>query len=157
MDLSIIIVNRNTKKLLLNCLSSIYRTVPPLIFEVFVVDNASTDDSIEAVKSAFPGVVCVENDKNLGFAKANNQAMRLSKGRYAALLNTDTVLTPGALDTIVKFMDANAQGDVVLGMMTDTALSNQASNTSLTMMVLNKTGGYKQIQSLGKDPAYGME
>ena len=142
MDLSIIIVNRNTKKLLLDCLSSIYRTVPPLSFEAFVVDNASTDNSVEAVKSAFPGVICVENDKNLGFARANNQALSLSKGRYAALLNTDTVLTEGALDTIVKFMDANSQAAICGGQLLneDGSLQNSIANIpTLATELLNKS------------------
>lgn len=142
MDLSIIIVNRNTKKLLLDCLSSIYSTVPPLIFEVFVVDNASVDGSIEAVKSAFPGVFCVENNKNLGFAMANNQAIRLSKGRYAALLNTDTLLTPRALDTIVKFMDNNNQAGICGGQLlnADGSLQNSIANIpTLATELFNKS------------------
>ena len=142
MDLSIIIVNRNTKKLLLDCLDSIYRTVPPLSFEVFVVDNASADGSIEAVKSAFPGVICVENNRNLGFASANNQAIRLSKGRYIALLNTDTVLTPGALGTIVKFMDNNAQAGICSGQLlnADGSLQNSIANIpTLSTELLNKS------------------
>lgn len=142
MDLSIIIVNRNTKKLLIDCLSSIYRTVPPLVFEVFVVDNASTDGSMEAIKSAFPGVVCIENGKNLGFASANNQAIRLSKGRNIALLNTDTVLTPGALETIVEFMDANAHAGISGGQLlnADGSLQNSIANIpTLSTELLNKS------------------
>ena len=142
MDLSIIIVNRNTKKLLLDCVGSIFKTVPPLSFEVFVVDNASSDDSVGALKSAFPSVVCIENKKNLGFARANNQAIVLSKGRYAALLNTDTVLTEGALDAIVKFMDSNNEAAICGGQLlnADGSLQNSiASIPTLATELLNKS------------------
>ena len=142
MDLSIIIVNRNTKKLLLDCVGSIFNTVPPLSFEVFVVDNASSDESISALKSAFPSIVCIENKKNLGFARANNQAIVLSKGRYAALLNTDTVLTEGALDAIVKFMDSNNKAAICGGQLLneDGSLQNSiASIPTLATELLNKS------------------
>jgi len=142
MDLSIIIVNRNTKKLLLDCVGSIYRTVPPLSFEVFVVDNSSSDGSVEALKKAFPGVVCIGNSRNLGFARANNQALRRAVGRYAALLNTDTVLTPGSLETIVKFMDENELAGICGGQLLneDGSLQNSiASTPTLATELLNKS------------------
>lgn len=142
MDLSIIIVNRNTKKLLIDCVGSVYRTVPPLSFEVFVVDNASSDASVEALKRAFPGVVCVENARNLGFARANNLALKRANGRYAVLLNTDTVLTPGALEAIVKFMDSNERVGVCGGQLLneDGSLQNSiASMPTLSTELLNKS------------------
>lgn len=142
MDLSIIIVNRNTKGLLLDCISSVYKTVPPLSFEVIVVDNASTDGSVEALRRSFPGVACIENDKNLGFAKANNQAIRRSTGRFVALLNTDTVLTPGALGTIVKFMDGESRAGICCGQLLngDGSLQNSIANIpSLATELLNKS------------------
>jgi GT2 family glycosyltransferase len=106
-DISIIIVNWNTKKLLLDCLSSIFRTVKKISFEVWVVDNASSDGSVEAARSKFPNMKIIENSRNLGFAAANNRAFQQMKGRYALLLNTDTVLTEGAVNGLHDFMEAN--------------------------------------------------
>ena len=104
-DLSIIIVNWNTKKLLLNCISSIYRTVHQPAFEIFVVDNSSTDGSVDAVCRAYPQVNVIANTANLGFAKANNIALRKIAGRYAVLLNSDTILKESALDRMHDFME----------------------------------------------------
>lgn len=105
LDLSIIIVNWNTRDLLANCLQSVYDTVRGLAFEVIVVDNASTDGSAEMVRERFPQVRLIENTENVGFAKANNQAMKESSGRYVILLNSDTLVQPDALATLVAFMD----------------------------------------------------
>lgn len=141
-DLSIIIVNRDTKDLLLACLESVYRTVPPLTFEVMLVDNASADGSVEAVRRSYPGVICIENSRNLGFARANNQAVRRSSGRHVALLNTDTVLTPGALSTIVDFMDSDTRVGVCGGQLlnADGSLQNSIANIpTLATELLNKS------------------
>jgi GT2 family glycosyltransferase len=107
MDLSIVIVNWNTRDILLRCLASIYEGRGKRAFEVWVVDNGSTDGSPEAVRERFPRARLIENKKNLGFARANNQALRKIKSPYVALLNSDTLLTPGAVDTIVDFMDGS--------------------------------------------------
>lgn len=102
-DISIIIVNWNTRDLLLGCLRSLSNdSVQP---EVIVVDNASSDGSAAAVKANFPDVLLIENAQNVGFAPANNQALRVAGGRYVILLNSDTVVCPGALEALVAFMD----------------------------------------------------
>lgn len=75
--------------------------------EVFVVDNASDDGSVAMVRKRFPWVRLIENEENVGFARANNQAIRLATSRYILLLNSDTVLQPGALRAMVAFMDAH--------------------------------------------------
>ncbi len=93
MDLSVVIVNWNTKDLLLNCLASIYQTVQGLSFEVWLADNASSDGSVAAVQEKFPEIHVIQNSRNLGFAAANNLALRQIRGRYALLLNTDATLT----------------------------------------------------------------
>lgn len=120
LDVSISIVNWNTRDLLAQCLVSItgdpalmidgHRDLPadpyPLDIEIWVVDNASADGSPTMVRERFPRVHLVENDRNIGFAAANNQAIRRSQGRYILLLNSDAEMQPGALSALVAFMDA---------------------------------------------------
>ncbi len=108
-DLSIIIINWNTRQLLIDCLASVYETVRRASFEVFVVDNGSTDGSVEAVEKNFPGVTIIANRKNEGFAKANNAAIRHMAGTYAVLLNSDTLLKDGAVDGMFNFMKAHPE------------------------------------------------
>lgn len=104
-DLSIIIVSWNVRELLKECLASIYKYTTDITFEVFVVDNASSDGSAEMVCESFPQVNLIRNKLNLGFAKANNQAIRISKGRYIALLNPDTLLIEDVFSSLVKYAD----------------------------------------------------
>ena len=108
-DLSICIVNWNTEILLKECLRSIYEQTAGISYEIFVVDNASQDGSVEMVSTCFPDVYLIANQQNKGFAAANNQALRLAKGRYVILLNPDTVLLGDALETMVQFMDRHAE------------------------------------------------
>lgn len=99
MDVSIIIVNYNTRDLLKNCLISIYKHTTEINFEVIVSDNGSVDGSIEMLKKEFPQVVLIENNANLGFGTANNRGLAVAKGKYIFYLNSDTVL----LNNAVKF------------------------------------------------------
>lgn len=105
-DLSIIIVNWNTKELLRDCLNSMYAETKINSFEVFVVDNASSDSSARMVELEFPQVNLIKNREDLGFAKASNQAIRKSKGRYILLLGPDTIVFPNTIDKMVIFMNA---------------------------------------------------
>lgn len=97
MEVSIIIVNYNTIKLLQNCLHSILEKTSGLQYEIIVVDNSSTDGSPEMVKSNFPEVILVENKENMGFGRANNEGARHARGEYLLLLNSDTVLLNNAV------------------------------------------------------------
>jgi len=106
-DLSIIIVNYNNSKLLEECLRSVYSSTHKATLEIIVVDNASSDDSVHMVKSLFPEVKVIENKENLGFIKATNQGLRIHDGRYALLLNDDTVTKDKAFDKMLQFMDKN--------------------------------------------------
>jgi GT2 family glycosyltransferase len=108
MDISFIIINWNTRQLLLDCIASIYRTVRHARFEVLVVDNGSTDGSAEAVAREFPDVAVIANERNEGFARANNRAIRVMRGRYAVLLNSDTLLKDNAIDGMFAFMEARS-------------------------------------------------
>lgn len=129
-DLSVSIVNWNTKDILRNCLKSIYESTHRISYEIFVVDNASSDGSPEMVEKEFPRVKLIKNKQNLGFAKANNQAIKLSDGRYILLLNSDTIVLDGALDKMVEFMedhpDAGAAGCKLLN--PDGSLQKSISN-----------------------------
>jgi len=115
-DLSIVIVSFNTRRLLEECLHSVYASLAEshLTGEVIVVDNASQDGSAAMVRESFPQVRLIANEDNRGFATANNQALRaLGYGteslspRYVMLLNPDTVVRGNALTTLVRFMDEN--------------------------------------------------
>ncbi|RMD60697.1 glycosyltransferase family 2 protein [Candidatus Parcubacteria bacterium] len=104
MDLSIIIVNHNTKTFLEQLLMSLRKTVKKTRYEVIVVDNASHDGSIEMVRRCFADVVLLRNDCNLGFSKANNQAAQRANGEHLLFLNPDTVVNDHAIDEMVAFL-----------------------------------------------------
>ena len=106
-DLSILIVNYNTAALLRQCLRSIYKAGISFPFEVIVVDNASTDGSPQTVRDEFPQVRLIENEENVGFSVANNAAMDCAYGRYVLLLNSDTIVVPGTLATMVEYLETN--------------------------------------------------
>lgn len=103
--LSIVVVNWNTVLLLADCLRSILDGTRNLEYEIIVIDNASADGSAEMIAREFPQVRLIRNSANVGFARANNQGIRASRGRYVLLLNSDTVVPPGALNALVQFMD----------------------------------------------------
>jgi GT2 family glycosyltransferase len=106
-DLSIIIINWNTRDLLKDCLASLESCTGALRTEVIVVDNGSIDGSQKMVEASFPSVTLLKNRSNLGFAKACNIALRVARGRHFLLLNSDTVILPGALENAVAFLDGN--------------------------------------------------
>jgi GT2 family glycosyltransferase len=109
LDLSVIIVNWNDKDHLRDCLKSVYEESQGLSFEVVVVDNASSDGSSGMVKEEFPQAILMENDENAGFARANNQAIDKSRGKYVCLLNPDSVVLDGALEKMMDFMEQHPQ------------------------------------------------
>jgi N-acetylglucosaminyl-diphospho-decaprenol L-rhamnosyltransferase len=104
-DVSVCIVNWNGRDLLRNLLASLRTAEPGLSLQTVVVDNASTDGSADCLPSEFPETVLVRNKKNLGFARANNQAADQATGRYLFFLNNDTVVRPGAIGKLVRFLD----------------------------------------------------
>jgi GT2 family glycosyltransferase len=107
MDLSIIVVSWNTKRLLQECLASIYAHLPHINAEVVVVDNASDDGSAEMVESCFPKVILVKNPENVGFAAANNQALQAIRSEFVLLLNSDTLVIGDVLQASVEYMRMN--------------------------------------------------
>jgi hypothetical protein len=142
MDLSIIIVNWNTKDLLCQCIDSLDRTLKKIDTEVFVVDNGSTDGSVGAVRERFPGVKLIENPVNMGFARANNQALSLSAGRYLLLLNPDTQVKEEAIERMLSFMEAHPDAAVAGAQLLNADGSKQnsiAKFPSLVTELLNKS------------------
>jgi GT2 family glycosyltransferase len=108
MDLSIAIVNWNTRDMLRDCLASVYKNLDDLKAEVIVVDNGSRDGSPAMVHKEFPQVRLIESKDNLGFTKANNLAYWHSVGKYFLLLNSDTIVLPRALSRLVRFLDEHS-------------------------------------------------
>ncbi|MBI4787812.1 MAG: glycosyltransferase family 2 protein [Chloroflexi bacterium] len=113
LDLSICILTLQAKDLLRDCLRSIgehTRTVP---YEIIVVDNNSQDGTVEMLRDEFLGVRLIVNDHNAGYSRANNQALQAGCGKYALLLNPDTVVLSGALDRLTQFMEAHPDAGIV--------------------------------------------
>lgn len=110
--LSVVIVNYNVRYFLEQCLDSVAKALEhlaPQKAEVFVVDNASVDGSPQMIKERFPWCHLIENSENVGFSKANNQAIRLSGGRYILLLNPDTLIQPDTLSSVCAFMEEHPE------------------------------------------------
>lgn len=114
MDLSIVIVNYNVKHFIEQCLHSVEKAIQNIRAEIFVVDNNSVDGSNAMIKEKFPSVILIENQQNLGFSKANNQALTQAKGRYCLLLNPDTIVEEDSFVKCIQYMD-NHPGVGALG------------------------------------------
>ncbi|OGP57328.1 MAG: hypothetical protein A2V65_04045 [Deltaproteobacteria bacterium RBG_13_49_15] len=141
-DISVIIVNWNTKELLMKCVSSVYRTLKKICFEIVMVDNGSGDGSVDAVQNQYPDVRVIANERNLGFAAANNQALQRILGRYALLLNTDAELTEGAVDSLYDFMERHSDAGMACGQLLNPDGSKQnsiANLPSLMTLISNET------------------
>jgi GT2 family glycosyltransferase len=137
---SVIIVNWNTKNILQTCLDSIYQTIDNLSCEIIVVDNASSDGSTEKLQERYPQVIKIYNKVNRGFGAANNQAFAIMQGKYALLLNTDAILTPGAINKLYSFAKTHPQAAIVCGQLLNADGSKQnsvASFPSLPSLLIN--------------------
>lgn len=108
-DLSVVIVEYNVSEYLENCLRSVFAAAARLSsIEVFVVDNCSADNSCDMVRNLFPSVILIENSENIGFAKANNIALKRAAGRYVLILNPDTLVPENCFIELCSFMDTRA-------------------------------------------------
>ena len=133
-DLSIIIVSYNTRDLLVGCIESIIKNASGLAFEIIVVDNASTDGSLEALGKFLslktPTLGIMRNGENVGFSKANNMGAEKAFGKYLLFLNSDTIIDSQAISKVVSFLEENDQVEVAT-----CALKNKDGS-------LQGTGGY---------------
>ncbi len=111
MDVSIIIVNYNTKELLFNCISSIYKYSKEINFEIIVSDNGSSDGSQSMIQKKFPTVKLIENRKNIGFGAANNKGLKIASGKYVFFLNSDTILLNNAIKYFFDYWEASSDKD----------------------------------------------
>ncbi len=126
-DLSVIIVSWRVKELLLITLKSLFKSETNINFEVIVIDNASNDGSVEAVRLNFPNVKLLANEKNLGFAAACCQGVDISQGKYFLFLNDDTEVFPDTLEKIYNFLTSKPNLGVVGGKILNPDLSTQSS------------------------------
>ncbi len=108
-NLSIIIISYNTSDFLKECIESIQKNTKGINYEIIVVDNASSDNSVEMVKKEFPEILIIESPENIGFSKANNLGVNKSKGRHVLFLNPDTVVYKDSLSNMIKFMDEHEE------------------------------------------------
>ena len=106
MKLSVIIVSYNVKHFLEQCLRSVEQAAQGVKHEIIVVDNASTDGSVKYIQERFPNITLIASDENLGFARANNLAIKKSKGEYVLLLNPDTIVAENTFSSFIDFMDS---------------------------------------------------
>ncbi len=129
LDISVIIVNWNTRRLLAQAIHSVQQTAGKLRVETIVVDNGSTDGSQAMLAARYPLVRLVQNSENAGFARANNQGARVARGRFLLLLNSDAELYPGAMQHMLEVMHAHPRAGIVGANLRNTDGSFQASYT----------------------------
>jgi len=141
-DVSVIIVTRNTRELTVAAVASVLQTSEALNAEVIVLDNGSSDGTADALREKFPGVLCLNSDTNLGFAKAVNRAVREATGEFLLLLNSDAMLRPCSLCAAVDWMRAHPRCGVVGVQLLNTDGSRQnsiANFPTLATELLNKS------------------
>jgi GT2 family glycosyltransferase len=112
-ELSVILVNWNTARLTCDCVASVFAAADSVDLEIILVDNASTDGSVDLMRRRHPSVRIIENGDNRGFAAANNQGMAAAGGRYLLLLNSDTIVLRDALRKTLDFADAHPDAGIV--------------------------------------------
>jgi hypothetical protein len=164
-ELSIVIVNFNTKDLTVGCVKSIEREAKDLKFEVLLTDNGSNDGSVEAFKKIKEEwywkdrFTLILNDSNTGYAKANNQGIRRAKGKYILLLNNDTVVHPNALQNLLKFAEKTPNAGVIGSRLLNIDGSLQMScyhfptiTNAIKEYWLGKKGLFEKFAPKGNDP-----
>ena len=135
LDVSVLVVSHNACRYLKNCLSSLYNRRSAHSWETLVIDNGSSDGSLEMLVRLFPEVKVIANSSNLGFARACNQGAAASRGRYLLLLNPDTVLL-SSVDGLVEFMDSNPKCGIVGGSVLNADGTSQPTCRSFPSLTL---------------------
>jgi hypothetical protein len=164
-QVSVIVVNWNTRDLLERCLTAALENIGPVSVELIVVDNASSDDSMAMMRERFPKARLIGNTENVGFARANNQGVVMARGRYLLLLNSDAFLTPGALEALVSLADAQPRAGLVGSQLRNADGSFQASHTPfptlwrefLILTGLGRALFGRQFPSRGPDDGRGPQ
>lgn len=161
-DLSIIIVNYNTKKLSLDCFNSIKKQGSDILWEVIVVDNNSKDGSIESFKKIEkenPNFHLISNNQNFGYAKANNQGIKLAKGKYILLLNSDTIVKKNSLKNLLDFAEKTSDAGIVGSRLFNPDGSLQSScfhfptiKNAILEYFFNKKGSFCKFAPKGEKP-----
>jgi GT2 family glycosyltransferase len=146
MELSIICVNWNSADYLRECIASVYEHTRDISFEIIVVDNASTQDGVDALKEQFPDVTIIKSAKNLGFAGANNLGFRHSTGAYVLLLNPDTKLISPAINVMLGHMKALSDAGIVGCRLLNTDLSVQLTAIQKFPTILNQVLDLEYLQ-----------
>ena len=119
MELSVIIVNYNVKHFLEQCLYSVREALRQTSGEIIVIDNCSTDNSLTYLQPLFPEVQFIANKENLGFARACNQGLAISKGRFVLFLNPDTIVPEDSFESAIRFMDEHPEAGALGSKMLD--------------------------------------
>ncbi len=119
MDVSVVIVNYNTKDLILDCINSVIEKTKDINYEIIVADNNSADESVSAIKNKFPSVKILELEENIGFGRANNKGIKIAGGKYIFCLNPDTVLLNNAIKILFDFMEAHEEAGAAGGNLYD--------------------------------------
>ncbi|MBN2735777.1 MAG: glycosyltransferase family 2 protein [Spirochaetales bacterium] len=139
-DISIVIVNWNTKKLLIDCIKSIINTTKESTYEIILVDNNSSDGSVEYIREHYKDTIIIENKENKGFACANNQGMKAARGQYICLSNSDIKILDPCLDKMKKYMDETPDAGMIAPKLLngDYTLQNNCRNfPGLIQILLN--------------------
>ena len=113
MNVTILIVTHQSQDEILHCINSIYKNIIDVEFEIIMIDNASTDDTIDMVKKQFPEVIIKENKNNKGFAKANNIGARIAKGKFLFFLNPDSVITDNSIKVLLSIYKSDQKYGIV--------------------------------------------
>ena len=126
-DVSVVLTNWNVKDLTRDCIHSVKEKSEGFTHELIVVDDASTDGSVEMLRKEFPEATLLINDQNLGFAKANNRGVAVARGRYVLLLNTDTLLLNNAIKILLDFLETHPEAAACCGTLRNRDMTPQVS------------------------------
>lgn len=141
-ELTISVVNYNMKESILKCLESISANTKDMDIDVYVVDNDSMDKSVDAIREFYPNVHLIDNKVNNGFAKANNQVLRVFDSKYCLITNPDVIVYPDTLQSMVSFMDSTPDAGVVACKILNTDQTLQYSCRTYPTVCMTLTRGF---------------